>query len=87
MPTLRLSLSSLAEHPLPPQKTVGITTMGAEPRGHPSGGVGQEQDSSKGLVPSCPPAALGWTPEGWRSKTAFGWETKSLQPMESSLKT
>lgn len=28
--------------------------MGAEPWSHPSGGVGQEQDSSKGLAPSCP---------------------------------
>lgn len=86
---LGLTPSSLAEHPHS-QKTVVITTVGAEP----SGDVGQEQNScrefqalSKGFVPSCPPASLGWTLEGWQSKTAFGWETKSLQPMESSLKT
>lgn len=83
---LGLSPSSLAE-PHHCHYTLGITTTSAEPRGHPSGGVGQEQDSSKGLAPPCSPASLGWTPEGWRSKTAFGWETKSLQPMESSLKT
>lgn len=86
MPILGLSPFSLAEYPHS-QKTVGITTMGAEPQGQPSGGVGQEQDSSKGLAPSCLPVSLEWTLEGWRSKTAFGWETKSLQPMESSLKT
>lgn len=59
----------------------GSAPLGAGARSCPGRGVGLRPHPAPTLLP------VGWTPGGWRSRTAFGWATKSLQPTESSSKT
>lgn len=59
----------------------GSAPLGAGARSCPGRGAGLCPHPAPALLP------VGWTPGGWRSRTAFGWATKSLQPTESSSKT